>query len=265
MGCSGVSHWWLLLLLLLSAPLRADEAEDFVLRGTVAKVTDGDSLRVRLTGGPADGRRNEVEVRLHGADAPEFRQPGGREAGAWLRERLLHQTVEIRVVAQDRHNRLVGVVYAGDENLSATLVDRGLAWAYRQYLAEVPGAPELCRLEAEARAAGRGLWGAEADTWTPPWLYRKLQNGAGRDLQARSYAAETEADCRAAIPRRRRADDPNDKRCLIKGNISSNGDRIYHVPGSTWYEKTRIDTRKGERWFCSEEEARDAGWRAPRG
>ncbi|WP_435372982.1 sunset domain-containing protein [Aquisalimonas lutea] len=49
--------------------------------------------------------------------------------------------------------------------------------------------------------------------------------------------------------------------CRIKGNISMNGERIYHVPGSEWYDETQIDRLKGERWFCSEDEARAAGWR----
>src|SRR5690606_3450842 len=52
--------------------------------------------------------------------------------------------------------------------------------------------------------------------------------------------------------------------CLIKGNINRRGDRIYHVPGTHAWEATRIDRTRGERWFCSEEEARAAGWRAPR-
>ncbi len=51
------------------------------------------------------------------------------------------------------------------------------------------------------------------------------------------------------------------KACLIKGNISRSGERIYHVPGGRWYDATRIDPRKGERWFCTEAEARAAGWR----
>jgi hypothetical protein len=42
------------------------------------------------------------------------------------------------------------------------------------------------------------------------------------------------------------------------------GARIYHVPGTAGYAQTRIDERRGERWFCSEAEARAAGWRAPR-
>jgi hypothetical protein len=51
--------------------------------------------------------------------------------------------------------------------------------------------------------------------------------------------------------------------CVIKGNISSNG-RIYHVPGQEHYDRTRISPSKGERWFCSESDARAAGWRRAR-
>ena len=53
--------------------------------------------------------------------------------------------------------------------------------------------------------------------------------------------------------------------CTIKGNISVGGQRIYHLPGSRDYERTRIDDRAGERMFCSEDEAKAAGWRASRG
>jgi len=49
--------------------------------------------------------------------------------------------------------------------------------------------------------------------------------------------------------------------CNIKGNVSTQGERIYHVPGQKYYDDTRISASHGERWFCSEEEARAAGWR----
>lgn len=50
--------------------------------------------------------------------------------------------------------------------------------------------------------------------------------------------------------------------CDIKGNISYNtGDRIYHLPGQEYYGETRVSYLDGERWFCSEQEAREAGWR----
>ncbi|WP_421413518.1 succinoglycan biosynthesis protein exoi [Agrobacterium tumefaciens] len=52
------------------------------------------------------------------------------------------------------------------------------------------------------------------------------------------------------------------KNCNIKGNISINSrERIYHVPGQEYYASTKISPQYGERWFCSEEEARAAGWR----
>ncbi|MEO3389010.1 hypothetical protein [Mesorhizobium sp. CAU 1741] len=53
--------------------------------------------------------------------------------------------------------------------------------------------------------------------------------------------------------------------CNIKGNVSINtGERIYHVPGQKYYDETRISPDYGERWFCSEKEARKAGWRKAR-
>jgi hypothetical protein len=48
----------------------------------------------------------------------------------------------------------------------------------------------------------------------------------------------------------------------IKGNVSvDSGARIYHVYGQEYYDETIINPRYGERWFCTEQEARDAGWR----
>ncbi|MCZ4091701.1 sunset domain-containing protein [Sinorhizobium psoraleae] len=50
--------------------------------------------------------------------------------------------------------------------------------------------------------------------------------------------------------------------CDIKANISYNtGERIYHVPGQEYYSQTRVNYLNRERWFCSEEAAREAGWR----
>ena len=53
--------------------------------------------------------------------------------------------------------------------------------------------------------------------------------------------------------------------CDIKGNVSINsGERIYHVPGQMYYADTIIRTDYDERWFCTEAEARQAGWRRAR-
>lgn len=62
-------------------------------------------------------------------------------------------------------------------------------------------------------------------------------------------------------PQTQRSEAPG--KCNIKGNISSKGVKIYHRPGDPNYNGTKIDPKKGERWFCTEQEAQDAGWRAP--
>lgn len=43
---------------------------------------------------------------------------------------------------------------------------------------------------------------------------------------------------------------------LIKGNINSKGEKIYHLPGGAYYEKTIP-----EKWFRTEKEALEAGFR----
>ena len=49
---------------------------------------------------------------------------------------------------------------------------------------------------------------------------------------------------------------------VIKGNVSpTTGERIYRMPGQKSYSSTSINSGFGERLFCSEEEARAAGWR----
>ena len=60
------------------------------------------------------------------------------------------------------------------------------------------------------------------------------------------------------------ADSGASGRCRIEGNISRKGERIYHVPGGRWYDRTKTDPSKGERWLCTEDQARAAGWRKAR-
>jgi len=39
------------------------------------------------------------------------------------------------------------------------------------------------------------------------------------------------------------------------------GERIYHLPGQQYYDRTVISPEDGERWFCTKEEAEANGWR----
>lgn len=49
--------------------------------------------------------------------------------------------------------------------------------------------------------------------------------------------------------------------CQIKGNVSSNGQKIFHVPGGRYFEGVKIEPQKGEAYFCTESEAQSAGFR----
>lgn len=54
-----------------------------------------------------------------------------------------------------------------------------------------------------------------------------------------------------------------DPSCAIKGNVNSKKDKIYHMPGWRDYDRTNVKPNEGDRWFCTEEEAVAAGFRAP--
>ena len=111
------------------------------------------------------------------------------------------------------------------------MVASGWALAYRQY------SLDYVKDEEKAKSEKLGLWSSQ---FVEPWRWRKERG-----------AVEKEAAASLSNPE-----------CLIKGNISSNGSRIYHPPGGAYYSRTKIDLSRGERWFCSATEAEEAGWRA---
>lgn len=250
-------------LLLAGLALAAIGQDNPVLVGTVTKVTDGDTINVRLSSGP-------ITVRFDSIDAPEMDQPGGEAARAALAGLLSGGEIALDVVTQDRYERLVAVVYLGEENVNAWMVQQGHAWAYRQYLDD----KDYCTWEASARTSRRGLWALPGSEHHAPWEWRSVKRGQASGYT--DYTRETVANCIVAMGQTASASRsatavptmppaaPNSGACLIKGNISDNG-HIYHVPGSRSYDATKIDESKGERWFCTEEEARAAGWRPPRG
>ena len=200
-----------------------------------ARVVDGDSLALV-------GER----IRLHGIDAPESAQTciagGARWRCGERAERALRERIGGRMVAceerdVDRYGRIVAVCRAGGEDLNAWMVESGFALAYRRY------SRAYVDEEAAAKRARRGLWRGD---FVAPWDWRqgeRLEGTAPRSVQDSGSSSGGTGNCR------------------IKGNIGSGGARIYHVPGAQHYERTRISPAKGERWFCSEAQARAAGWR----
>jgi hypothetical protein len=43
--------------------------------------------------------------------------------------------------------------------------------------------------------------------------------------------------------------------------VNRKAERIYHLPAQLNYSKTSMNKGLGERWFCTEAEAKAAGWR----
>ena len=196
-----------------------------VLSGPV-RVVDADTIDI---GAP-------VNIRLIGIDAPEAGQTcrdGARilacgEMATDAARRLYGGRQAVcRVHETDRYGRALATCRVDGTEINAELVRLGVARTYRDD-------PAYREQEKEAVLMARGLW---------------------------AYEMQDPAEWRAAMrAERAAARAPAPGQCPIKGNISDNG-RLYHMPGDRAYGRTRIDTRRGERWFCSEAEARAAGWR----
>ncbi len=175
---------------------------------------------------------NGTTYRLNGIDAPEHGQTCGKwacgtEATDTLVEIVKGREITCTPHSKDGYGRTIATCYADGADIGRSLVDKGLAWAFVKYSRVYEPAEKI------ARDRARGVW---AGHFMAPWEFRQAQ--------------WTKAAQKAPSG------------CPIKGNISRNG-RIYHAPWSPWYDRTRINISKGERWFCSEAEAVAAGWRAP--
>ncbi|WP_299045591.1 thermonuclease family protein [uncultured Tateyamaria sp.] len=195
------------------------------IRGIV-RVIDADTIDV---GG--------IRIRLHAIDAPEIGQSCKTEqglpfaCGAWVTGQVRAMYEGRQVTCQprdtDRHGRTVAKCAVAGSDMGAEIVAAGLAFAYRKY------GMDYDLDEKSAYVADRGLHGVR--------------------VQSPAQFRQTRANGRI----------PPDPACRIKGNISPNG-YIFHMPGQDFYERTGINEARGERWFCSAAQARQAGWRPAR-
>ena len=197
----------------------------------VTKVVDGDTIEIE--GGQ--------KVRYIGIDTPETVDPReavgcyGKEASNKNKELVEGKKVRLEkdVSETDRYGRLLRYIYVGEIFVNEYLVKEGFAKA-SSYPPDVKYQDKFKASEALARDSKKGLWGG-------------CSLGSGQVQSSTNYSLTTLN---------------NNPDCKIKGNISSSGEKIYHVPGGSYYDKTSIDESKGERWFCSDAEAVTAGWRA---
>lgn len=134
---------------------------DFV--GRVVAVHDGDTITMFSAG-------RDVRVRLVGIDAPERAQPYATVARRALEARVAGRDVHVIERGRNGYGRVLGKVMVGTIDVNAAQVRDGLAWVYRRFGRDA----ELLALEAEAKAARRGLW-RDAHPM-PPWRWRERES-----------------------------------------------------------------------------------------
>jgi endonuclease YncB( thermonuclease family) len=224
----------------------------------IARITDADTIVI-----------GTETIRLQGVDAPETDQICLDSRGAlWncgidARDRLVRyigsRETSCVTNGKDVFGRRLATCSTNEGDLSVWLVREGLALAFVRYSSAY--APE----EVIARSAPKGMW---AGAFIAPWDWR-ARTASTAILGSYRPTEQQERLLRPSTPPLRPQPSPSplaqsqEQRgaCVVKGNISSGGERIYHVPGQRYYDKTQIDESKGERWFCTEQEAVGAGWR----
>lgn len=147
--------------LVSAPPVRAEPATATAL---VLRVVDGDTVDV------VDDVRGRLRIRVLGVDSPETKKPGytvgcwGPEATAFaastLTGRRMVLTPDPTQDRTDRYGRTLAYLDTPDGwDYSVEAARAGAARAYVYRGRPVARAGEIAAAEADARAAGRGLWG----------------------------------------------------------------------------------------------------------
>ena len=198
----------------------------FSVSNAEVRVVDGDTIHI-----------GKIKYRLEGIDAPETRQNCLLKDKQWRCGKIATKSLKERIQdfsklrcegsKKDAYGRILAVCFLGNNDINAWMVKNGWALAYTKY------SEKYLKEQQYAKKKRLGIW--EGD-FVSPWDWRKGERLASQK--------------------------PNEKnRCKIKGNISSSGEKIFHSPGGAYYSRTKISEQKGEKWFCSEAEAKKLGWR----
>jgi endonuclease YncB( thermonuclease family) len=192
----------------------------------IAQVLDGDTIQIGIT-----------RIRLYGIDAFEGEQRCANSSGqsygcGGIATRALAEQLEGKLVSCvpkgiDAYKRQLAVCRAESIDLSSFMARQGHALAYIKYSLDYVSDETFAKAE---------LAGAHSGTFEKPWEYRLTRGAAGAE----------------AI----RQNTPPSPDCTIKGNVRSDGTRIYHMPSDLSYQKV-----KPENWFCDEDEAKRARFR----
>lgn len=93
------------------------------------------------------------------------------------------------------------------------------------------------------------------------WFWYNGTNYENKELLKAAYYQALTAKIGIFSSLCTQTENPQNPKCSIKGNISKdNNQKIYHFPGCGRYEDIIVETYRGEKWFCSEEEVMKAGF-----
>jgi micrococcal nuclease len=203
---------------------------------TVVRVIDGDTLDIAF--------HNHIKrIRIIGIDTPETVKHNhpiecyGKEATLQAEKMLLYQKIKLQKDTKgddiDIYNRLLRhVILKNGENFGAFMVQNGYAKAYKKF--EYETKKEFLDYEKDAQKNKKGMWEEN--------ICNKKTKELSNKKEKNIPLTEEKSTCK------------------IKGNISSSGKKIYHLPSQRYYKRTFIDTKKGEKYFCTEEEAQQNGF-----
>lgn len=220
------------LLLAISGLLAALPAAATTVISGPAQVIDGDSLSV-----------SGLSIRLFGIDAPEGQQTCNRKGEAWacgeeasrqLQAMIGDSLVRCEGFGFDDYGRTLAICRAGAVDLNRAMVSAGWATAFRKYSTLYVDQEEV------AKDSRFGIWDA---TFISPEEYRAASKLRQREKPEAPRKVRAPADWTFAG-------------CVIKGNRNRKGQWIYHLPGMPYYDVTRP-----EEIFCTEAQARSAGYR----
>lgn len=205
----------------------APSDRDGVLSGR-ASALSGDTLRL-----------NKRIIRLAGIEAPAIGQAcekaNGRrfDCGASAETALSHlvrrQRITCELSGEVRSGAEVANCRAGDTDIARELVRTGHVFANG-----LDGTP-YSREEEISRTERTGIW-------------------EGPNERPEAWRAKVWDLAKRASP----------EGCPIKGLVRGAG-RIYSMPWSAGYDGRKVREVRGERWFCSEDEAQAAGFRLAEG
>ncbi|MDQ0247111.1 micrococcal nuclease [Bacillus fengqiuensis] len=214
--------------------LAACQQESDRIPAVVEKVVDGDTLKVNVNG------KSET-VRLLLVDTPESVhpskpvQPYAVEASNFVKEQLPEgKKIELELDAgeRDKYRRLLAYVWIDKKMLNEWLLEKGYARVAYVFEPNTKYVDRFREVQKKAQEQELNIWSLE--NYATDKGFEEIQTNQGGAVKL---------GC----------DNPS-----IKGNINSKGEKIYHTPQSPQYKVT-----KPEMMFCTEEEAKAAGFRPP--